>query len=116
MKIYCCACDSEVDAMLMKGYQAYRDKPDRHKYLYFQCPLCGGCAQSKGGEPVGVIVPDAVNDAREHIQALIDQFGHGSNIELDGIRTVEKARQVYKVIKLMVKHAHESKTADEPAA
>ena len=100
MKTYCHTCQSEVEPGTISGYLAFRLKPHRHTTTYLYCHQCGDC-----GEPGGDIVPGEVLDARDHLQRLVDQYGHGSEIEIHKINDLDKARHHYKIVQGIVKHA-----------
>lgn len=113
MQLNCHNCNTEVETATVSGLLAFRLKPHRHANLYAQCQQCGWCSQLIDGKPQGDLVCGDVHDARDHIQALIDQFGHGSTVELEKLNTVEDARHAYKIIKNIVKFELSEKKQEE---
>jgi hypothetical protein len=116
--IYCCGCTSDVSACLTKGSEVYPHRADLAQLTFWKCDTCGnfvGC--HKGSyKPLGCIPTPELKNARMHIHAILDplwQEGHISRQEAyrriskalgvseyhtAEIRSLEDARQVYRIV------------------
>jgi hypothetical protein len=122
MKIHCCQCQRKVKARLTNGAEIYPRSPMLAKIPFWACPECGnyvGCHHKNGLAPLGCIATPELRSARQHIHKLIDpvwKSGHmtrralykaisdamGRDFHTAKIRTVEEAREVYRVAKRVI--------------
>lgn len=83
MKIYCCNCRKEVEAILIKGDKIYPHRPDLYKKNFYQCPTCKkyvGC-HDKTTRPLGVIPTEGLKAARIKLHALMDPLWKSGKIK-----------------------------------
>lgn len=74
MKLYCCKCEKEVEAALVKGTVIYPHRPDLSKKNFYQCPICGnyvGC-HDKTTRPLGCIPTEVIRTARRKVHEKMD--------------------------------------------
>lgn len=74
MKIYCCKCRKDVEAILVKGNKIYPHRPDLYKKFFYQCPHCNnyvGCHRQTT-RPLGCIPTTEIKIARQKVHALMD--------------------------------------------
>lgn len=123
MIIYCCGCLKKVEARLTDGKEIY--KTDKYKSLpFWKCDTCKnfvGCHDKtkERTKPLGCIPSPEIKNARKHIHALLDPLWQMSGNQRKArtalydmigetmgrlpyhtanIRSIEEARQVYKII------------------
>lgn len=118
-RIYCCGCRKKVKARLTNGMEVYPHRPDLHDLPFWFCDACRnfvGCHNktSERTKPLGCIPTPELKNARKHIHALIDPIwlsGRMGRRELyeaisreigwkyhtAKIRTIDEAREVYRV-------------------
>jgi len=121
MIIYCCCCMEKVSARLTSGAEIYPHRPDLASLPFWKCDTCGnyvGCHHktSNRTQPLGCIPTPELKNARNHIHKLLDPIWQGGKMgrrelykAISGrlgwkyhtakIRSVEEAREVYRVIK-----------------
>ena len=121
MKIYCVCCGHEVEARLTDGKEIYSHRPDLYSLPFWKCDTCGnfvGCHHKTKDRtrPLGNIPTKELREARKHIHALLDpiwQSGKMKRKEVYAfisekcgwkyhtakIRSIEEAREVYKIIR-----------------
>lgn len=119
MKIYCCSCEKDIEADLLKGATVYPSRDDLALLNFWQCPHCRnrvGC-HSTGDRraPLGVIPTPELSKARNHIHLLLDPIWQSGKIKRSElyrilsdrlgwkyhtakIRSIEEARIVYRLI------------------
>ena len=120
--IYCCGCGTDVTARLTDGRETYRHRPDLRSLPFWKCDACGnfvGCHHktSDRTRPLGVIPTAEIKTARSHIHRVLDPLWQGKKIDRKAlyrqiadrigiaeyhtaeIRSVEQAREVYRVVK-----------------
>lgn len=120
--IFCCGCNADVSARLTDGVEIYPHRRDLAKLPFWRCDACGnfvGCHHKTKDRtrPLGVIPTPAIKAARTHIHRILDplwksgRFKRGEVYEMIAkrtdvaeyhtaeIRTVEQAREVYRVVK-----------------
>jgi hypothetical protein len=124
MKIHCCQCQRKVRARLTNGAEIYPRSPSLAKLPFWACPDCGnyvGCHHKNGSGlvPLGYIATPELRSARQHIHALIDPVWKsgrmtrraiykaiseaiGREFHTAKIRSVEDAREVYRVAKRVI--------------
>ena len=118
--IFCCECDKDVDARLTNGKEIYPHRQDLSERSFWKCDACGyyvGC--HKSGDctyPLGVIANKELNNARQHIHNILDPLWQkgwlkrrdvykkiseeiGYEYHTAKIRTIEEARNIYKIVK-----------------
>ena len=120
MEIYCCGCSEKVDARLIDGAEAYPHRPDLKALPFWLCDACGnfvGCHRKTKNRthPLGCIPTPEIKNARQHIHRILDPLWKsgkwkrgalyadiseklGWNYHTANIRTIEEARQVYRVV------------------
>lgn len=119
-KIFCCGCQSDVEARLTSGKETYSHRRDLHSLPFWKCDTCGnfvGCHHKTKNRtrPLGVIPTQELKAERQKIHKVIDplwQSGRAGRGQLYGmiahligveeyhtadIRTVEQAREVQRV-------------------
>ena len=119
MRMWCCQCQTEVEARLTSGAEVYPHRPDLASLPRW---ICAGCGNSVGTHhktdqptrPLGNIPSPAIKRARMLIHALIDPVWKSKQIKrgkLYGalssrlgyeyhtgeIKSMEEARRVYAV-------------------
>lgn len=117
MEIYCCECKTKVAAILTTGKEIYPHREDLCGLPFWQCPNCKkyvGCHKNSKNKPLGNIPTKEIRNARQHIHALIDPLWKDGFITRDNfynelssklgwgyhtanIRSIDEARQVYKI-------------------
>lgn len=119
-EIFCCGCSSKVRARLTDGREIYPRRPDLADLPFWRCDECGnhvGCHHKTKNRtfPLGVIATPELKGARQHLHALIDPLWQSGRFTRKAIyaaiservgwpyhtakiRTVEEARQVYRVV------------------
>ena len=132
MKIYCCGCGKEVEAELVTGEKIYPTREDLKNREFYQCE-CGlyiGC-NPKTKKPSGSIPTEELRKARGHIYKVLtpllknntggkyDVYNKineklGSKCYISYINDVEKAREVYKVVKELASEVEQPKSEDYP--
>ncbi len=75
--LYCCGCNSEVQARLTDGFECYPHRPDLAKLHFCKCDVCGnfvGCHNKSDSptKPLGCIPTPEIKAARRRIHAIID--------------------------------------------
>lgn len=120
--IFCCGCQSYVDARLTDGKEIYPHRPDLHSLPFWKCDTCKntvGCHHKTKQRtmPLGCISTPELKKARQEIHRIIDPIwksGRVKRAELYGmiahvigvakyhtaeIRSVERANEVLRVAK-----------------
>ena len=119
-EIYCCGCEDKVQARLTDGREIYPHRSDLADLPFWKCDACKnyvGCHHKTKNRthPLGNIPTPELREARKHIHRILDplwqKHGHkrkalyalisdkvGWKYHTSQIRTVEEARQVYKII------------------
>lgn len=120
--IFCCGCQSDVEARLTDGREIYPHRSDLHSLPFWKCNGCGnfvGCHHKTKNRtrPLGVIPTPEIKALRSEIHCVIDPIWKSGRVgrrELYGmiahligveeyhtadIRTVEQAREVKRVAK-----------------
>ena len=119
--IYCCGCGKKVEARLTTGREIYPHRPDLSALPFWKCDTCGnyvGCHHKTKDRtrPLGCIPTQEIKDARQYIHVLLDNIWRskkmrrkevyailsektGRNYHTANIRSVEEAREVYKILK-----------------
>lgn len=127
MMIYCCGCGEKVEARLTDGAEIYPHRKDLCDLPFWKCDACGnyvGCHHKTENRtrPLGCIPTPEIKNARQRIHKLIDpawQSGTinrknlyamigekmGKKYHTANIRSVDEARQVYKVAKKLITEA-----------
>ncbi len=120
-QIYCCACRGKVAARLTTGREVYPHRPDLHALPFWRHDACGcfvGCHHKTADRtrPLGCIPTPELKEARRHIHALLDPIWQGGRMTRSAIysaisaevgwkyhtaslRSIEEAREVYRVIR-----------------
>lgn len=122
MKIYCCACGGDVTARLTNGKEIYPHRGDLGDLPFWKCDKCGnsvGCHHKTKNrtKPLGVIPSPQIKQARQEIHKILDPLWQGGKFkrgEVYGmiahvigkdqyhtaeIRTIEEARDVYRIVR-----------------
>lgn len=121
MNLYCCHCQTEVDARLTDGSEIYPHRPDLHALPFWKCDRCGnfvGCAHKtkERTKPLGCIPTPEIRAARKRIHAVLDPLwkdgllarnavyaaisqGIGRKYHTADIRSMAEAQQVYEIVK-----------------
>ncbi len=121
MDIYCCGCGEKVDARLTDGLEVYNHRKDLHQRPFWKCDKCGnfvGCHHKTDNptRPLGCIPTKEIKEARKHLHLLLDPIWQSGKIKRSklyklisdkigwkyhtaNIKSVDEARDIYKVIK-----------------
>lgn len=133
MKLFCCACNLKVDARLTDGSEIYPHRQDLYSLPFWKCDTCGnfvGCHHKTKNrtDPLGCIPSPEIKNARIHIHALLDPIWQSGkmtrkDVYLDiaktlgrksyhtaNIRTLDEARQVYKIVQNIRKRTNQCAT------
>lgn len=126
--IWCAGCQTDVEARLTNGKEIWPNRPDLAKKPIWRCDTCKnyvGCHHRHHNQryrlnPTGVIATPALRNARMKIHELIDPYWKqgwvrrgklyqriAKGLDQDRyhtaqIRTIEEARQVYRVARDVV--------------
>ena len=120
MLIRCCGCEKKVEARLTNGGEIYPHRPDLKSLPFWKCDACGnyvGCHHKTKNrtQPLGCIPTPEIKNARQHIHKLLDPIWQSGKIKRKelykilsdslgwkyhtaNIRSVEEARNVYRII------------------
>ena len=121
-EIRCCGCGGDkVQARLTDGSEIYPQRKDLYGLPFWKCDSCGnfvGCHHKTKNRtrPLGCIPTPELKEARKHIHALLDpiwQSGKMGRKEVYAkiservgwqyhtahIRSVEEAREIYKIVR-----------------
>jgi hypothetical protein len=121
MQIYCCECKNKIEARLTNGLEIYPHRSDLASLPFWKCDRCRnfvGCHYKTKDptKPLGCIPNKAIKEARQHIHKLLDPLWHHNKKRRDelynliakktgrasyhtaNIRSVEEAREIYKII------------------
>ncbi len=121
MFIYCCGCKVKIEARLTNGAEIYPHRSDLHTLPFWKCDACQnyvGCHHktSTPTQPLGCIPTKQIKNARQEIHKILDpiwQSGKmkrgevyniitkrtGRRYHTAHIRSVEEAREIYKIVK-----------------
>lgn len=119
MKLWCCTCQSDVEARLTDGREVYPHRPDLADLPRWKCDGCGNSVgthhkTADRTRPLGNIPSPELKKARMHIHDLIDPvwrdkrmkrgklYGEisrrlGYEYHTGEIKTIDEARRVYRV-------------------
>lgn len=119
MTIYCCACNTDIDARLTDGAEIYPHRPDLCALPFWKCDACGnyvGCHHKTKDRtrPLGYIPSPRIMHLRKRIHAVLDPIWKsgmmkrgalyamvseriGKNYHTGEIRTEAEAQRVYHV-------------------
>lgn len=120
MNIFCCACQTDVEARLTDGAEIYPHRNDLAKLPFWKCDTCGnyvGCHHKTRTRtnPLGNIPTAELRKARNKIHEILDPIwksGKMKRVEVYAaltdklgwhyhtakIRSIEEARQVYRLV------------------
>ncbi|OYV96105.1 MAG: hypothetical protein B7Z62_08835 [Deltaproteobacteria bacterium 37-65-8] len=123
MNLYCCACQSDIDARLTDGAEIYAHRPDLHSLPFWKCDACGnfvGCHHKTADRtrPLGCIPTAEIKNARKEIHKLLDPLWMtgivsrrqiyaeltkviGREYHTADIRSLDEARKVYRYLRKM---------------
>jgi hypothetical protein len=121
LEIYCCGCKEKVQARLIDGSEAYPHRKDLSSLPFWKCGTCNnfvGCHHKTKNRtrPLGCIPTKEIKNARQHIHRILDplwkskRFNRneiyqkisdrvGWDYHTAKIRSIEEAREIYKIIK-----------------
>ena len=121
MNLWCCGCQTDVDARLTGGAEVYSHRPDLAELPFWKCDACGnhvGCHHktSQPTRPLGNIPTAELRKARGHIHAILDPLWKsgqmprgkiyaaltkriGRQYHTGEIRTINEARDVWRAVK-----------------
>lgn len=129
--IYCCQCRQNVEARLTNGQEVYAKRTDLSKLPFWICDTCHnwvGCHHKTKNrtKPLGVIPSHDIKKARSHIHAILDPIWITSRrtrssvykriaeelgkevYHTADIRTIEEARDVYRIVRKIAKEQAEA--------
>lgn len=119
--IYCCGCGHDVQARLTNGSEVYPHRGDLKQIPFWKCDGCGnfvGCHHKtrNPSRSLGVIPTPELRSARKKIHKILDPIWEDGHMprgkvyheiacsigvqkyHTAEIRTIEKAREVYRAI------------------
>lgn len=128
MRLWCCECQTDVDARLTNGAECYPHRPDLASLPRWKCDGCGNHVgthhkTNNPTRPLGNIPSNEIKKARIAIHNLIDPawktgkvkrkaiYGHltariGRQYHTGEIRTIEEARAVYAAARDFLREQH----------
>lgn len=94
MKIYCCACELDIEAVLTSGKEIYPHRPDLHSLPFWKCDTCHnyvGCHHKTGNptHPLGNIPTPELKKLRTIIHRRLDPLWKNGRY---------KRKELYKLI------------------
>lgn len=120
-EIYCCGCKAKIAARLTNGKEIYPHRDDLHSLPFWKCDTCKnyvGCHHktSNPTNPLGCIPTKEIKNARQHIHRILDPIWKSNKMSRNTIyaiigqktgrqyhtaqiRSVEEAREIYKIVK-----------------
>ena len=132
--IFCTGCGAKVNARLTDGGEIYPHRPDLAELPFWKCDSCNnyvGCHHKTNNptEPLGVIATKELKNARQHIHRILDPLWKdgvlqrkqiyaylteklGWEYHTAKIRTIEEAREVYRLVRDLGKCPPEPLSAD----
>jgi hypothetical protein len=118
MQIWCCGCQTNVEAVRATGRDIYPHRADLHKKRFWRCQACGNYVGCHPGseKPLGNIPTPELRKARSHVHAILDPIWKtnrmprgqiyalisqkiGRQYHTGEIKTVEDARTIYRIVK-----------------
>lgn len=120
MFIYCVECEKDIIANLVAGDVVYPHRKDLYSLKFWRCDTCknfvGAHANSKNHTPLGIIASKELKNARIHIHRILDPLYRngkhsrrnlyniiskecGWSYHTAKIKSVEEARNIYKIIR-----------------
>ncbi len=119
--LYCCGCELDVIGRLTDGREIYPHRSDLGALPFWKCDACGnfvGCHHktAEPTKPLGCIPTKEIKAARQQLHKLIDPIwkgkhmsrkavyekisaGFGREYHTAEIRSLEEARQVWRIAK-----------------
>lgn len=127
MKIYCCKCESDIDARLTDGKGIYPHRKDLGELPFWKCERCknfAGCHHKTEDRtrPLGCIPTPEIKKARQHIHKILDPLWKSGGMSRGDaysklakelgwdeyhtaqLRTIEDCREVYRALKRIENH------------
>lgn len=84
-ELYCCNCNKDTDAKLVKGNIVYPHRPDLSHLYFWQCPACKGFVgthkNSPEHKPLGCIPTKELKSARKKLHFYMDRLWKSGNIK-----------------------------------
>lgn len=86
MKIYCCGCESEVDARLTDGAEIYPHRKDLHNLPFWKCDACGNFVgthyrTADRTRPLGCVPTPAIKRRRQQIHQALDPIWQSGRMQ-----------------------------------
>lgn len=119
--IYCCGCETDVEARLTDGSEIYPHRQDLHSLPFWKCDTCGnfvGCHHKTDNptRPLGCIPTPEIKNARKEIHKILDPIWETGKISRKQvykqlserlgwtyhtakIRSIEEARDIYRLVR-----------------
>lgn len=77
MKLYCCECKQDTNAILTDGKEIYSHREDLYNLPFWKCPTCNnyvGCHHKTKDrtKPLGVIPNQEIRNIRSKIHSILD--------------------------------------------
>lgn len=133
--IFCAGCQKNVHARLVTGGNVYPGNPALKHLPFWRCYDCGGyvgchhLVKDDPLKPLGVMATRDLRHARQKLHTLIDPIWKSGIITRTGLyqlisqslgwkyhtaktRSVDEAREVYRVVRDIRKHLTEGKDED----
>jgi len=118
MKLYCCGCETYVEARLTNGAEIYPHRPDLSDKAIWKCDKCNnyvGC-HNRTKTPLGSIPTKEIRAIRIQLHQLIDPIWRSGTLSRSEVyriisealgkpfhngevRTVEEARNIQRIVR-----------------
>lgn len=121
--LFCCGCNAKVQARLTDGKEIYPHRNDLLGLPFWKCDKCGnfvGCHHKTKDRtrPLGCIPTPQIKNARKEIHKILDPIWKSGKMDRKeiyeklsnelgwkyhtaNIRSVEEARKVYRVLRVL---------------
>lgn len=117
MKIFCCTCNEDVEAVLIHGTDCYPHRKDLASLRFYQCPVCKNFVGTHKGtdRPLGVIASAEIKKERMKIHSVLDPLWKskkyprkelykqissrlGYDYHTANLKSIEECRKVYSIV------------------
>lgn len=121
MILWCCGCQTNVEARLTDGKEVYPHRDDLHDLPFWKCDACKntvGCHHKTPDrtKPLGNIPTKELKKARQHIHAILDPIWKngamprgkvyarlscrlGYDYHTGEIKSIDEARTIYRTVR-----------------
>ena len=77
MKVYCCGCKKEVEAVRVYGIKLFPNKPTLYKKVFWHCPNCKCFVNSDHKDthsPLGTLADSKLRSLRKEIKTILNNL------------------------------------------